>query len=69
MISLSGLLHFVVLPVVLGLVFYLLSWLLTYCAVPEPWNKVGRVVLAVLAVVILCGLLLSLVSPQPLFRP
>lgn len=46
--------------IVLGLVFWLLSWLLTYCAIPEPFNKIARVVIAIVAVLVLIGILLSI---------
>lgn len=69
MISLSGAVTVVVYLLVAGLVFGLLFWLVGYCGLPEPFNKVARVILAVLAVLVLIGLLLSLVSGQPIFRP
>lgn len=69
MISLSSLVSAVVILLVAGLIFWLLWWLIGYCGVPEPFNKVARVVLAVLAVLVCIGILLGLVSGQPLFRP
>lgn len=59
-ISLSSLVHVVVYIVVAGLVFWLLFWLIGYCGIPEPFNKVARVILAVVAVLFLIGLLLDL---------
>lgn len=46
--------------IVVGLCFWLLWWLLAYCAVPEPFNKVARVILAVAAVIFLINILLGL---------
>lgn len=69
MISLTALVTTVVYLIIVGLVFFLLWWLIGYCALPEPFNKVAKVIVAVLAVLVLIGVLLSLVSPQPLFRP
>lgn len=69
MISLSAALTLILYLVVGGLVFWLLWWLVGYCGLPQPFDKVARVILAVLAVLVLCSLLLSLVSGQPVFRP
>jgi hypothetical protein len=46
--------------VCVGLVFWLLWWLLGYINPPEPFMKVGKVILAVIGVVILINLLMSL---------
>ena len=43
--------------IVLGLVFYLLWWLLGTIGLPEPFNKVAQVLIALIAVVLLLGLL------------
>ena len=69
MISLSGLVWAVVYLVVLGLVFWLLHYLLSAVPLPEPFGRVARVVLVVLAVLVVIFLLLSLVGGGPLFRP
>ena len=36
---------------------------------PEPFNKIARVVLAVFSVLVVIGILLSLVGGTPVFRP
>lgn len=59
-LSLSGLLPLVIQIVVVAIVFWLLLWLISYVGVPEPFNKVLRVVLAVVAVLYLINLLLGL---------
>jgi hypothetical protein len=69
MLSLSALVTVLVYLVVAGLIFWLLWWLISYVGLPQPFDKVARVVLAVAAVLVVIGVLLSLVSPQPLFRP
>lgn len=69
MISISGAVSIVLSLVIAGLIFWLLWWLVGYCNIPEPFNKVARVILAVLAVFVCIGLLLSLLGGQPLFRP
>jgi len=44
--------------VVLGLVCFLLWWLLDYAGVPQPFNKVGKVLIALVAVVLLIRLII-----------
>lgn len=55
--------HSLLYLIVIGVVFGLLWWLITYCALPAPFDKVARVVLAVAAVIILIGVLLGMVGP------
>jgi hypothetical protein len=62
MIEASALVSFLVYIIVIGLVFYLLWWLLAQVGLPEPFNRVARIVLAVVAVLVLINLLLSLVG-------
>lgn len=69
MISIQGAVTVVVYLVIGGLIFWLLNWLIGYVGVPEPFAKVARVVLAILAVLVVVGALLSLAGGQPLFRP
>ncbi len=64
MISLSAAVHAVVLLIIAGIVWWLLWWLVNYCALPEPFNKVARVVLAIAAVLVVIGILLSLAGYQ-----
>jgi uncharacterized membrane protein len=51
------LLGLLVAVVVIGLVFYLLWWLLGKIALPEPFNKVAMVILCLAAVVMLISML------------
>ena len=62
--SLGGLL---IQLIVGGLVFWLLWWLIQYVAIPEPFNKVARVVLAVFAVLFCINLILAL-GGHPLIK-
>lgn len=62
MISLAGLVQVVLYLVVVGLIFWLLHWLIDYTAPPEPFAKIARVVLMVVAVLVAIGLLLSLLG-------
>lgn len=68
MISLEAAVWIVVYLVVAGLVFGLLFWLVQYIGLPAPFDKVARVALAILAVLVLIGILLSVVGGQPIFR-
>ncbi len=69
MISLSGAVSIIIYLVVVGLVFWLLWWLVNYIAPPEPFRKVANVILAILAVLVVIGILLSFVGGTPVFRP
>lgn len=46
--------------VVAGLIWWILSWFISYVGIPEPFNKVARVVLAIIAVLMLVNGLLML---------
>lgn len=69
MISLSTVVTVLLYLIVAGLIFWLLWWLVGYVGLPEPFNKVARVVLAVAAVLVVIGILLSLLGGQAVFRP
>lgn len=64
MITLQALVQVIVLLIVGGLIFWLLHWLIGYVGVPEPFNKIARVALAIFAVLFVIGVLLSLVGIQ-----
>lgn len=67
MISIEGAVMVIIYLIVGGLIFGLLWWLIDYCAIPEPFNKIARVVLAVLAVLVVIGILLSFIG-HPIIR-
>jgi hypothetical protein len=69
MLSLSALVTVIIYLIVAGLIFWLLWWLVGYVGLPEPFRKVANVVLAIAAVLVIIGVLLSLVGGQPIFRP
>jgi uncharacterized membrane protein len=69
MISLSAATYVILYLIVAGLIFWLLHWLIGYVGIPEPFNKIAHIILAVVAVVVCIGILLSLVGGQALFRP
>jgi hypothetical protein len=53
--------------VVVGLIFWVLIWLVNYIALPEPFGKVVRVVLAVAGALVIINVLLSLAG-HPIVR-
>lgn len=53
----TNLLSFLVMIIVAGLVFWLLVWLIDWIGLPEPFNKVAKVVVGVAAVLYLLGVL------------
>jgi len=46
--------------VCIGLVFWLLWWLIQYINPPEPFLKIGKSILAIMAVVILISILFAI---------
>lgn len=59
-VSGEGIVSALIWLVCMGLVFWLLFWLITYVALPEPFAKVAKVILAVAAVVFLINILMGL---------
>lgn len=53
--------------IVIGIVFWLLFWLLDYAKLPQPFAKVGSIILAVAAVVVLINFLFTLAG-KPLIQ-
>jgi len=56
----SSLVHVFIELLIIGCVFWLLWWLVAYIAPPEPFAKILRVVLAIVAVLLLINWLLGL---------
>lgn len=69
MISLSAIVPVIVQLVIAGLIFWLLWWLVVFTNPPEPFQKVAKVLLAIVAVLVVIGLLLTISGGPPLFRP
>ena len=67
MIGIETLVAVVIYLIVGGLILWLLWWLIGYVGLPEPFGKVARVILAVLAVVFLINVLLGVIG-HPLVR-
>jgi len=56
----GGLVGIIIAIIVIGAICWLLWWLIGYLGIPEPFNKIARGVIAVVAVLFLINLLLSL---------
>lgn len=68
MIETSALLGLLVHVVIIGLIFWLAWWFVGVCGVPEPFNKVLRVLIALAAMIYLINILLRLAGMTPLLR-
>ncbi len=66
-LSLSGMLEVIVYLVIVGLIFWCIWWFVGYVGVPEPFNKVIRVVMGLIALIIVINLLLGMAG-SPLFQ-
>ncbi len=63
--TLLGLLIWII---IVGCIFGLLWWLVGYISPPEPFNKVARIAIAVVAVLLLINMLLGLTGAGPVVR-
>jgi hypothetical protein len=66
MVSLKELLELGIQLVVGGLIFWLIWWLINYIRLPQPFNKVAQVILAVVAVIFLINILIQAIGGTPL---
>lgn len=66
-IATSGLLSLLVTLVIVGLIFWLVIWFLGWVGVPEPFNKVIKVIVGLVCLVYLINVLLG-ISGHHLFR-
>jgi uncharacterized protein YhhL (DUF1145 family) len=60
MITLGGLVSLVIFFLIVGLVVWLLLWLIDYVPVPQPFNRVARIVVVVFAVLLVIVKLLQI---------
>ena len=67
MVSGSVLLNAFIILVVAGLICWLIWWFIGYIALPEPFNKVARVLVALVAIVFLVNFLLGFTG-HPLIK-
>ncbi len=56
----GGLIGLLVTVIVIGLVCYLLWWLIGYIGLPAPFDKVARVIVALIAVIVLLDVVFGL---------
>ena len=61
-VSIDGLVEVIVYLVIVGLIFWVVWWFVGYVGVPEPFNKVIRVVMGLFALLIVISLLLSMLG-------
>jgi len=64
--DLSVLVHILIWIIIVGCIFGLLWWLIGYIGLPEPFNKIARVALAVIAVLLLINVLLGFAGGTPM---
>ena len=67
MVSGSVLLNAFITLVVVGLICWLIWWFISYIGLPEPFNKVARVLVALVALVFLVNFLLGFTG-HPLIK-
>lgn len=67
-VSIEGLISLLVWLIVAGLIFWLIIWLIGYVGLPQPFDKVARVVVGLIAFIILIYLLLGVLGPIPSFH-
>lgn len=60
--SIDALLSVVVYLVVVGLIFWAIWWFIGQVGVPEPFNKIIRVIVGLVALIFVITLLLSLLG-------
>lgn len=65
-LSAGGLVGMLIWLIVIALIFWLLWWLISYVGLPQPFDKVARIIVALVAVIILINFLLSLAG-SPMF--
>lgn len=61
--SIEGLFGILIWIVVVGLLCWLAWWFIGYCGLPEPFNKVARILIALVAFIFVGYLLLALLPP------
>lgn len=67
MITLSTLFSVVIWLLIAGVIYWLVTWLIAQIGVPEPFNKIIRIIIALIVFVIALNALLMLVG-TPLIR-
>jgi len=67
-ISGSGLGNLLITVIVVGLICWLLWWLISYIGLPEPFNKIARVLIALVAVFFLINAILQVAGHDGFIR-
>jgi len=67
-VSVDNLIEVVIYLVILSLVFWVIWWFVGYVGVPEPFNKVIRVVIGLVALLVVVSLLLGMLTGSPIIR-
>ncbi len=68
MIDLQTLMHIVLYILIVGGICWLLWWLIGYIGLPEPFNKIIRVIIGLVALLIVVYILLGMLGPPPTLR-
>jgi hypothetical protein len=61
-ISVGAILQAVIVLIILGVIWWLLFWLISFVGLPDPFAKIARVLLGVLAVIVCIAILASLLG-------
>lgn len=64
----SALVNAFITLVVVGLICWLLWWFLSYVGLPEPFAKIARILIALIAVIFLINTLLSFTDHGPFIK-
>jgi len=59
-LSMNSMLSMLISLVIIALIFWAVWWFLGYVGIPEPFNKVARVIIGLIALIVVINLLLSL---------
>lgn len=66
--SIESLVSALIYLVVIGLIFYCVWWFVGWIGLPEPFGKVVRVIIGLVALLILIYFLLGFLGPMPTLR-
>lgn len=66
-VSIDGMISLVVYLVIIALIFWVVWWFIGYVGVPEPFNKVIRVVMGLIALLVVISILLGMLG-QPVMN-
>ena len=67
-ISVNSLISTLIYLVIVALILWCIMWFVGYVGVPEPFNKVIRVIVGLIALIVVIGLLLDLAGTPVLTR-